>query len=914
MVGVPCEPDQDCEFSHWAAWSECSATCGGVKSRSRKILTTGYGQGLFCEGPLKQTWPCALGGAGHLLDFQNPAQYMEIQTVTNSNLGGKGPGMSNLPKTLRFGRVAVDASRTIDLVVSTTNGYLPADPQLNGMQGTFGNVNLRADTSADVVFELIDSASGEPAIVEDLVLKFFDLDQSDMETEQWSLDVKDPCEEYYTSVRSKLEVGGKCAGANPITFKKPNIVDPHCSGSILDFDLTQVVYSNLGGKGPDVGQPQQLRFGSVSVFDGEAVDLVIDVDAGGDYEPSNVQANGNFGHFGIISLMPGSSAHFQATLVRTGTNEPVRLPKWNLTFFDLDGPSSTVQERIAVSGAGKWLYPQGTTKLTHSHSQKGTLFASTQINIPEPTDPKQLTQEQADCTVTFYFQDTYRAKFYLSVTQTAPSPTEKGRVGQAFMFTGSWCAPAGSRRLQGLFPTPSPVTVLNPSPSPSPSGPGYDCEAGFARWESGWSEAKKSFCCKTRAKGCPISGRYDCDAGYSTWELDWGNGKKLWCCEKYGRGCGKPTTTPSKLNSQDNFWGLTSTTLRADRRRRSNDFFPNQGAHRRRTYAQVTQQPSHWIRKPASRPVSDCGAPTHPQVAGIGPASLTPWQEKMAVAIRFKGTSRVSLTLHASGGCGHNFLFAGKICVSGKCDPCGDVSHCKFLTWNPWSPCSASCGGGLSNRSRGIIRTPKPVHGDSGGCDGAITWSRSCNTHSCKEDCGTVVDCTWQAWSQWGACSRTCGGERTRSRHVAQHAKCGGRPCTAGSSKEIQNCNDLCHGNLTYCAWDRWGPWSSCSVTCGCGRKSRERRLKRSLVRPTEYQEHFSRYQQLQDEVQVKATRRVQSIVTSFAAGSLSLLVIFMVARSCSRAKGPRSSAWRRRDMEADVVAPLAASISMNAE
>lgn len=57
-VGVPCKEAKDCIFNEWTSWSDCSATCNGVKRRSRTVAQYGRGEGAFCEGDLKQTWPC----------------------------------------------------------------------------------------------------------------------------------------------------------------------------------------------------------------------------------------------------------------------------------------------------------------------------------------------------------------------------------------------------------------------------------------------------------------------------------------------------------------------------------------------------------------------------------------------------------------------------------------------------------------------------------------------------------------------------------------------------------------------------------------------------------------------------------------------------------------------------------------
>ena len=88
----------------------------------------------------------------------------------------------------------------------------------------------------------------------------------------------------------------------------------------------------------------------------------------------------------------------------------------------------------------------------------------------------------------------------------------------------------------------------------------YDCHAGYSNWYFGWSDRKKSRCCDRRSMGCPgtwhgsyhihthvmahgvghAQGRiYDCDAGFSRWMTGWSDSKKDWCCNHQSRGCVK---------------------------------------------------------------------------------------------------------------------------------------------------------------------------------------------------------------------------------------------------------------------------------------------------------------------------------------------------------------------------------------
>ena len=83
--------------------------------------------------------------------------------------------------------------------------------------------------------------------------------------------------------------------------------------------------------------------------------------------------------------------------------------------------------------------------------------------------------------------------------------------------------------------------------------------------------------------------------------------------------------------------------------------------------------------------------------------------------------------------------------------------------WSIWSSCSATCGGGTSDRSRECL------NGDAGdeGCAGDLVEAVVCGEDACPV---APVVFTWNAWTAFGACSVTCGGGtkvRTRTCDVA---------------------------------------------------------------------------------------------------------------------------------------------------
>merc|ERR1712039_562579 len=70
-----------------------------------------------------------------------------------------------------------------------------------------------------------------------------------------------------------------------------------------------------------------------------------------------------------------------------------------------------------------------------------------------------------------------------------------------------------------------------------------------------------------------------------------------------------------------------------------------------------------------------------------------------------------------------------------------------------------------------------------------------------------------------------------------------------------------------------------CSVTCGCGRKFRDRKLAVSQGPPATIMAKFDKLEELQAEVEAHETHRVKVLMLAFATGSLSLVMFFAVLR-----------------------------------
>ncbi|CAK0879241.1 unnamed protein product, partial [Prorocentrum cordatum] len=149
---------------------------------------------------------------------------------------------------------------------------------------------------------------------------------------------------------------------------------------------------------------------------------------------------------------------------------------------------------------------------------------------------------------------------------------------------------------------------------------------------------------------------------------------------------------------------------------------------------------------------------------------------------------------------------------------CEGPVDCQMTDWQEWEACDKSCAGGQQQRKRQILAAPR-----EGGeeCPADVVVLRGCNAIPCSEDDAQVSE-----WSSWSACSKDCGGERTRQRSVLHPAQGGGsaffgalaetEPCKAQQgSRECADC--------TECAWAEWSEWSGCDRDCGGGQQSRER-------------------------------------------------------------------------------------------
>merc|ERR1719321_135791 len=173
----------------------------------------------------------------------------------------------------------------------------------------------------------------------------------------------------------------------------------------------------------------------------------------------------------------------------------------------------------------------------------------------------------------------------------------------------------------------------------------------------------------------------------------------------------------------------------------------------------------------------------------------------------------------------HDILFT-KICgtktvraelakVADSFDPT-DILDCEVGEWVA-QECSKPCiPEGCVNETcipgeQDMTRTVTQEASLGAGCP-ALKLVKTCNDIKCP------IDCEQSAWSEFGKCTKECGGGvQQRSRNVVQRALYGGEACAANS--ETQQCNvQSCDVD---CTLGEWTPWMPCSKACGAGTQER---------------------------------------------------------------------------------------------
>ncbi|KAK0080598.1 hypothetical protein PV325_013676 [Microctonus aethiopoides] len=234
---------------------------------------------------------------------------------------------------------------------------------------------------------------------------------------------------------------------------------------------------------------------------------------------------------------------------------------------------------------------------------------------------------------------------------------------------------------------------------------------------------------------------------------------------------------------------------------------------------------------------------------------VTDWSEwsecSVTCGIGFRMKSRRFIHKMGRKKCSHIGLIEKEKCMNPPCasgtDEVVDPS-CKVTEWSDWSPCSASCGQGVKFRTRLLMVDPSRQEECSMRVE--LLQQRTCLVQAnCNFDMATAkIVCMEEAdvgpcrgyFQRWAfdakrltcvsfgysgcrgnrnnfltneECNTTCG--------IVKAALTGKQP-----SEELQSRPAIIPAPID-CMVSEWSPWSSCSVTCGTGRVTSNRIIKR---------------------------------------------------------------------------------------
>ena len=150
-----------------------------------------------------------------------------------------------------------------------------------------------------------------------------------------------------------------------------------------------------------------------------------------------------------------------------------------------------------------------------------------------------------------------------------------------------------------------------------------------------------------------------------------------------------------------------------------------------------------------------------------------------------------------------------------ECGTSGCPRDCAWGDWGTWTNCSKTCGLGLNAgiTTRHRVQAITAAFGGKA-CEGKTVHTTRCNEVLCP------VNCEWEPWTAWTECVMPCGsnGTRQRSRGKIPPAH-GGEDCV-GDSTETSACTVL-GGCSVNCTWEDWNEWTACSASCGEGNRVR---------------------------------------------------------------------------------------------
>ncbi|XP_008432966.1 properdin [Poecilia reticulata] len=203
-----------------------------------------------------------------------------------------------------------------------------------------------------------------------------------------------------------------------------------------------------------------------------------------------------------------------------------------------------------------------------------------------------------------------------------------------------------------------------------------------------------------------------------------------------------------------------------------------------------------------------------------GPPTWSPWTSwSFCNVLCGAGVKQRSRKCHGFGECENPQDTLQTDVCSGTC--CNDKG---WGLWNPWTPCSVTCGGTGTRTRRRVCSSPPE-------CRSACTGPEE-EKESCEASNRCPVHGSWSSWDAWSQCSGSCITDQNMPTRVRQRTCSNPAPSAdtvppgnncPGDAFETQDCSEIPNcpvdGN-----WGFWFPPGPCSVSCGEGLKMSFRR------------------------------------------------------------------------------------------
>lgn len=246
---------------------------------------------------------------------------------------------------------------------------------------------------------------------------------------------------------------------------------------------------------------------------------------------------------------------------------------------------------------------------------------------------------------------------------------------------------------------------------------------------------------------------------------------------------------------------------------------------------------------------------------GVGVCRTTKWSEwsecSVSCGIGVSMRTRTFIEHMGRKKCPHISIVEKQKCMQPECsitemeapDPL-----CPVTSWSDWSPCSATCGKGVTIRSRLLLLSPA----DQEYCRNRIELNQ-------QRPCTDKADCLYDTFTAQEICSQLpeagpCRGRYQRYAYDANQGTCvpffyGGCRGNRNNFLTADDCVQTCKATLSArpethttededgehrtegprtnpydtlpvdCVLSDWSDWSPCSVTCGTGRSERVRTI-----------------------------------------------------------------------------------------